>query len=144
MRFVFHIFVSLHFGRKESKVLTLLPYVLNSPVFPPYPSSSPLLCTHSLLHTSMQLLQLHVPLCLHLLQPKAYTRNQRYLLPNSDYEIDNSTFSVSSGIPTTFLLVLLSHTMRIILRLDLTFLSKPILIVCESTQYVYPYSQINR
>ena len=37
-----------------------------------------------------------------LLQSKAYTRSPRYPPPNSDYESDNSIFSVSSGISTSF------------------------------------------
>ncbi len=99
----------------------MLFYILYSPVPPPFSSALALLCTRSLLHTSMQLLYLHVQLFPHSLQSKAYTRNQRYLTPNSDYENNISIFSVSSGIPTTFLPVLLSHTMGLILRLDLIF-----------------------
>lgn len=109
---------------KKQGIPTLLLSVLYSPVSPPFLYPSFLLCNRSPLHTLMQLPQSRVPLCLHLLQSKAYTRNQRYPPPNSDCENDNSIFSVSSGIPTTFLLVLLSHTMRLILRLDLTFFTR--------------------
>lgn len=105
----------------------MLSYVLSSSVPPSCPFSPTLLCTHSPLRTLM-LLPSHVQLYLHSLQSKSYTRNQRYPLPNSDCENDNSIFSASSGIPTTFLPVLLSHTMRLILRLDLTFLHKMIVI----------------
>ena len=85
-----------------------------------------LLCIHSPLHTWLQLLQSHVPPCLHLLQSKAYTRSQRYLPPNSDYESDNSIFFVSSGISTSFSrLSFFFNTMRLVLRLDLfSFLNK--------------------
>lgn len=85
---------------------------------PPLPPT--MLCAPSPLHTLMQLLQSRVPLCLHLLQSKAYTRSQRYLPPNSDYESDNSIFFVSSGISTSFsCLSFFFNTMRLILRLDL-------------------------
>ena len=88
--------------RKKQGISTLLFSVLYSPVLPPLLYPPALLCTHFPLHTLMQPLQSHVQPYLYLLQLKAYTRSQRYLPPNSDYESDNSIFSASSGISTSF------------------------------------------
>ena len=61
-----------------------------------------LLCIRFPLRTGTQHLQSRVPLWLRLLLPESYTRSQRYLPPNLDYESDNSIFSASSGISTSF------------------------------------------
>lgn len=73
----------------------------------------------TLFFPAKQLLLWHVPPFRHLLLSISYTRNQRILLLNLDYKTGNSIFSVSSAVH--LLPVLLSHTMRMILRLDLSF-----------------------
>ena len=101
----FSSYLTFSHPRKKQGISTSLFFVLYSPFLPPmHLTSHPpeLLCTHFPLHTLMQLLQSHVPPSLRLLQLKAYTRSQRYLPPNSDYESDNSIFSASSGISTSF------------------------------------------
>ena len=116
------------FPIQKQGISTLLVSVLYSPFLPPVhlPSHPPtLLCTHFPLHTLMQLPQSPVPPCLRLLQSKAYIKSQRYPPPNSDYENDNLVFSASSGIATSFKLVLLSNTMRVFLKLDLFTFSFP-------------------
>ena len=61
-----------------------------------------LLCIRFPLRTGMQHLQSHASLFLCLLQSKVYTKSQRYLPLNLDYESDNLVSSASSGISTSF------------------------------------------
>ena len=95
MRFLFR---SIH--KVKCHYFALLRLI--SLIFLPLLFSLVLICTHFPLHTLMQLLQSHVQPYLRLLQSKSYTESQRYLPPNLDYESDNSIFSASSGISTSF------------------------------------------
>jgi len=134
--------ISFFHSQKKQGISTLRFSLLYLSVLPRFPSSPALLCTHFLLHTLMQLLQSHVQPYLHLLQSKACTKSQRYLPPNSDYEIDNSIFSVSSGISTSFsCLSFFSNTMRLFLKLDLTFYSSLITLPKTTANQTMKYAR---
>ena len=87
---------------RKARHSTLLCSTLYSLVCPLFSYSPALLCIHLPQHTLIQPLRLHVQPSRRLLQSRAYTRSQRYLPPNSDYESDNSIFFASSGISTSF------------------------------------------
>ena len=103
--------------KQGSHLAPLIPHI----TFPCFPINF-LVCNPHSLHTMQHPLLPALP-SRHLLLLKVCTRNLQYLPLNLDYENDNLISSVSSESHTPLTSpVLLSHTMRRILRLDQTFL----------------------